>query len=126
MDNPSLRVNRYGCSTSRSFIVEDFLEDEFGQRATDEVTGEQDSVNDEGSFFFFLTWDNNEYAWQSRPLWSRKLKKNVNEMAKVDQEQPERALLSQEQAHESELLLEEDSAWWSNLKQGKKVRLLKR
>ena len=38
MDNPSLQVNRYGCSTSRSFIVEDFLEDEFGQRATDEVT----------------------------------------------------------------------------------------
>ena len=47
-------------------------------------------------------------------------------MAKVDQEQPERALLSQEQAHESELLLEEDSAWWSKLKLGKKVRLLKR
>ena len=31
LDNPSLRVNRYGGHTSRTLIVEDFLEDELGQ-----------------------------------------------------------------------------------------------
>ena len=31
LDNPSIRVNRYGGHTSRTFIVEDLLEDEFGQ-----------------------------------------------------------------------------------------------
>ena len=38
MENPSLRVNGHSGSTSRTFIVEDFFEDEFGQWATDEVT----------------------------------------------------------------------------------------
>ena len=38
LDNLSLRVNKYGGSTNRTFIVEDFIEDEFGQRATEEVT----------------------------------------------------------------------------------------
>ena len=31
IENPSLRVYRHGGSTSRTFIVEDFVEDEFGQ-----------------------------------------------------------------------------------------------
>ena len=43
-------------------------EDEFGQWATDEVTGEQGVVDDEGSCFW--TWDDDEYAWQSRPFGS--------------------------------------------------------
>ena len=38
VDDLSLRVNKYGGSTRRTFIVEDFIEDEFGQWATDEVT----------------------------------------------------------------------------------------
>ena len=73
MENPLLRVNKHGGSTSRTFIVKDFIEDEFGQWATDEVTGEKGYVDDEGSCFW--TWDNKMYAWQSRPFWSLKLKK---------------------------------------------------
>ena len=49
--NPSLQVNRYGGHTGRTFIVEDFVEDKFGQWATDEVTGEQSHVDDGGSCF---------------------------------------------------------------------------
>ena len=49
MGNPSLGVNTYAGNTSRTFIVEDFIEDEFGHWATDEVTGEQGYVDDEGS-----------------------------------------------------------------------------
>ena len=66
MDNPSLRANKHSGSTSRTFIVEDFIEDEFGQWATDEVTREKGYVDDEGSCFW--TWDNKMYAWQSRLL----------------------------------------------------------
>ena len=64
MENPSLRVNRYGGQTGRKFIVENVIEDEFGQWATDEKTGEQGYVDDEGSCFW--TWNNNECAWKSR------------------------------------------------------------
>ena len=73
IDDPSLRVNKHSGSTSRAFIVEDLIGDEFGQRATDEATGEQGYVDDEESCFW--TWDNKKYAWQSRPFWNRKLKK---------------------------------------------------
>ena len=31
-------MKKYGGRTSRTFIVEDFIEDEFGPRTTDEVT----------------------------------------------------------------------------------------
>ena len=88
-ENPSLRVNRYGGHKSRTFIAEDFIDDEFGQWATEEVTGEQCYVNDERSCFW--TWDNNEYAWQSRPFKSQTLKNKVRakEKAKVEQEEPE-------------------------------------
>ena len=44
MENPSLRMNRYGGSIDRTFIVEDFIEDEFGHSAIDEVTAEQGYV----------------------------------------------------------------------------------
>ena len=54
MENFSLRVNRHGGSTNRTFIVESYTEDEFGQWATDEVTGEQNYINNEG---YFLTWN---------------------------------------------------------------------
>ena len=55
MDNPSFRVFVHSGSTSRTFLVEDFVEDEFGQWAMDEVTGQQGSVGDEGSCFW--TWN---------------------------------------------------------------------
>ena len=70
------------------------MEDEFGQWATDEMTGEQGYVEDEG--WCFWTCDNNKYAWQSRPFKGRKLQKKVRakERTKVDQqEQEERSLV---------------------------------
>ena len=41
MENPSLRVSGHGGSTNRTVLVENYLEDEFGQWATDEVPAEQ-------------------------------------------------------------------------------------
>ena len=52
-------------------------------------------------------------AWQSRQFWSRKLKKNNKGTGTG------RALLGEEQAHESELWSEEDCAWWSKGKRCK-------
>ena len=46
MENPSLGVNGHGGSTSRTFIVEDFIADIFGQWARDEATGEQRCVDE--------------------------------------------------------------------------------
>ena len=40
MENPSLRVSRHGGSTSRTFIVEDYVEDEHGQWGADELVNE--------------------------------------------------------------------------------------
>ena len=54
MENPSLRVSGHGGSTSRTFIVEDYPEDEYGQWATDEATVEQGWIDDERSCFW--TW----------------------------------------------------------------------
>ena len=47
MENPSLRVGGDVSSMNRTSIVEDYAEDEFGQWATDEVTGEQGYIDDE-------------------------------------------------------------------------------
>ena len=44
IENPSLRVGGYGSSMNRTFIVEDFDEDEFGQWPTDEATGERGTL----------------------------------------------------------------------------------
>ena len=63
MENPSLRVSGHVSSMDRTFVVEDFAEDDFGQWATDEVTGEQGYIDDERSCFW--TWDDTECAWQS-------------------------------------------------------------
>ena len=60
MDNYSIRVNRFGSHASRTFIIEDFVEDEFGLWATDEATGKQGHVDDKEMCFW--TWDNNEYS----------------------------------------------------------------
>ena len=51
MENPSLRVSGHDGSTSTTFIVENYAEDEYGQWATDEVTGEQGYIDDERSCF---------------------------------------------------------------------------
>ena len=53
-------VNGHCGSTSRTFIVEDYSEDEYGQWAMDEVTGEQGYIDDERSCFW--RWDDNEYT----------------------------------------------------------------
>ena len=73
MENPSLRVNGQGGSTSRTFIVENYAEDEYGQWAIDEVTGEQGYIEGERSCFW--TWDDNEYTWQSRWFKGRQVKR---------------------------------------------------
>ena len=93
MENPSLRLSRHG-STSRTFIVEDFTEDELGQWATDEVTGEQGYVDDEGSYF--RTWDNDEYAWRSSSFRTRKLKKKGRGKGKGGSRRTGRAFLGEE------------------------------
>ena len=51
MENRPLRVSGHINSMNRTCIVEDYTEDEFGQWAKDEVTGEQDCVDDERSCF---------------------------------------------------------------------------
>ena len=71
MEDPSLRVSGHGSSMNRTFIVEDCAEDDFGQWAIDEVTGEQGYIDDGRSCF--RTWDDNEYAWQSRPFKGRQV-----------------------------------------------------
>ena len=58
---------------NRTFIVENYAEDEFAQRATDEVTGEQGYIDDERSCSW--TWDDNEYTWQSRPFKSHQVQR---------------------------------------------------
>ena len=73
MENQSLRVSGHVSSANRTFIVEDYAEDEFGQRAKDEVPGEQGYADDERSCFW--TWDDTECAWQSRPFKGRQEKK---------------------------------------------------
>ena len=45
---------------NRTFIVEDSAVDDFGQQASDEVTGEQCYIDDERSCFW--TWDDTECA----------------------------------------------------------------
>ena len=65
MENPSLRVSGHASSMNRTFIVEHYAEDDFGQRANDEVTGEQGYIDEKRSCFW--TWDDTECVWQSRP-----------------------------------------------------------
>ena len=80
MENPPLRVSGHVSSMNRTFIVEDYAEDDFGQRARDEVTGEQGYIDDERSCFW--TWDDTECAWQSRPFKGHPVKKEEKEREK--------------------------------------------
>ena len=87
---PSERT--HGGITNRTFIVENYAEDDFGQWAMDQVTGEQGYIDDERSCFWTL--DNNEYTWQSRPFKSRQVrKKKAKEKAKVDIKKKEHSLV---------------------------------
>ena len=52
MEKPSLRVSGHGGSLNRTFIVEDCSEDDIGQWAPDEVTGEQAYVDHKKSCFW--------------------------------------------------------------------------
>ena len=60
IENRPLCVSKHRGSTSKTFIVVDFIDDEVGQWATDEVIGEEGYVVDEGPCF--CTWNNNKYA----------------------------------------------------------------
>ena len=44
MENPSLRVSGHVSCMNRTFIVEDYAEDDFGQWTKDEETGEQGCI----------------------------------------------------------------------------------
>ena len=61
----SLRVSGHVSSVNRTSTAEDHAEDDFGQWAKDDVTGEQGYVDDERSCFW--TWDDTECVRQSRP-----------------------------------------------------------
>ena len=101
MENPSLRVNGHGGSTSRTIIVETYAEDEFGQWAIDEVTGEQGYVDGERSCFW--TWDDNEFFWQSRPCEGREVRKRKGKgkgKGKGRSKGTGRAFLGEEQAQD--------------------------
>ena len=73
IENPSLRVSGHGSSASRTFIVENYTEDECGLWAIDEATGKQGFIDDERSCF--RTWDDNEYVWQSRKFQDRQVER---------------------------------------------------
>ena len=112
MENPSLRVSGHGGTTNRTFIVENFAEDEFGQWAIDEVTGEQGYIDDERSCFW--TWDDNEYTWQSRQFKGRQVRRRKGKgkgKVKGGFKGTRRAFLGEEQAQDPEWWSDEDCAW---------------
>ena len=77
MENPSLRVSGHSSRVNRTFTVEECAKDEFGQWAMDEVTSEQGYIDDERSCFWM--WDDNEYAWQSRPVQGSQVEEKKRE-----------------------------------------------
>ena len=66
--------------------------------------------------------DNNECAWKSRPVWSKKLKRKGQgkRKGKGGSKGAGRGFIREEQAQASELWSGEDCAWWSKGKRGKK------
>ena len=104
---------------NRTFIVEDCAENEFGQWATDEVTGEQGYIDDEKSCFW--AWDDNEKSWQSRQFKGRQVKKRKGKVkVKGRFKKTGRAFFGEEQAQDPEWWSKEDFAWWYTGKKGKK------
>ena len=101
--------------------MEDYAEDDFGQWAKDELTGEQGYVDDERSCFW--TWDDTEGVWQSRPYKGRQLqRKKAKRKGKHTgiSKRSGRAFLGEEQAQDSEMWTEEVFAWWNKGRKGKK------
>ena len=99
---------------SRTFIVENYPEDESGQWAVDEATGEQGYIDDERPCFW--TWDDNEHAWQSSQFKSRQVKRRKSKgkgKGKGGFKGTGRAHFGEEQAQDREWWSEEDCAWWS-------------
>ena len=91
---------------NRTFIVEDCAEDDFGQRTTDEVTGEQRHIDFVRSCFWI--WNDYEYAWQSRPFKGRQVKRRKGKgkgKGKGRSKRTGRAFFGDEQA--------QDPEWWS-------------
>ena len=127
---------------NRTFSVQEYAEDDFGQRAKDEVTGEQGHVDDERSCFW--TWDDTEGVWQSRPFKGRLVNRRKGKRKRKRQRQRQRkrkrkrkrrkkrgkhpgtykgsgrAFLGEEQAQDSEMWSEKDFAWWNKGRKGKK------
>ena len=119
MEHPSLSVRGHVNSMNRTFIVEDYAEDEFGQWAKDEVTGEQGFVDDERSCFW--TWDDTECVWQSRPFKGRQVRRRTEKgKGKGRSKRTGRAFFGDERTQDPEWRQEEDPVWWSTGKKGKK------
>ena len=116
MENPSLRVSGHVSSMNRTFIVENYAEDDFGQWAKDEVTGEQGYIDDERSCFW--TWEDIECAWHSRPFKGRQMKRRKGK-GKGRSKRTGRAFFGDEHIQDPEWWSEEDFAWWSKGKKGK-------
>ena len=121
MENPSLRVSGFVSSMNRTFIVEDNAEDDFGEWAKDDVTGEQGNNDDERSCFW--TRDDTEGAWQSRPFKGRQMKrrkgKGKGKRQRTIPKRTGRAFSGDEQVQDPEWWSEQDFAWWSRGKERK-------
>ena len=95
---------------SRTFFVKDCAEHDCGQRAIDDVTGEQGYIDHERSCFW--TWDDNEYAWQSRPFKCRHMKRRKGkgkEKGKSGFKRTGRTFRGDEQAQNPERWPEEEA-----------------
>ena len=83
--------------------------------------GEQGYIDDKGSCFW--TYNDNECVWQSRQFKDRQLKKGKCKGKGKGKGGPKgkgRAFLDEEQAQDPEWQSEEDCAWWSKRRRGKK------
>ena len=116
MENLSLRVSGHGSSMNRTFIVEDYAEDDFGPWATDEVAGEQGYIDDKRSCFWI--WDDTECAWHSRPFKGRQRRRGKGKGKGEGRfKRTRRAFFGDEHVQDPEWWLEEDIAWWSKGKE---------
>ena len=121
MEDPSLRVSGHVNSMNKTFVVEDYGEDEFAQWTKDEVTGEQGHVDDERSCFW--TWDDTDCVWQPRPFKGRQVKRRKGKgkgKHKGISKGSGRAFIGEQQAQDSEMWSEDDFAWWTKGRKGKK------
>ena len=123
MENPSLRVSGHVSSMNRTFIVEDDAEDEFGQWAKGEVTGEQSYVDDERSCFW--TWDDTQCAClgvqtiQGPPGEKKKRKGKRKRQRTIQKDQ--KSILWWWASARSRMVARNDKVWWSKGKKGKKA-----